>query len=711
MCKSLLSKSVLCLMVPLSMSANPAWSQNLSSEDLEEIVVTSQRQPYRGDTPLEALPQAVQVLPSEMLNEMGIVSFQNALDLSASVARQNNFGGIWDMFAVRGLAGDENNSAGYVVNGFSAGRGYSGRRDTSNVERIEVMKGPGSALYGRSEPGGTINIVTKKPQFDTEGYVKATVGSFNTGRLEGDYTGALSESVAFRINGAYEDSDGFRDTNPKKLAITPSVLFAISDNTSFQYELEYVSQEILFDRGVVSINGDPFVLPPERYLGDPNNGPIDIDSVGHQLTLQHELTDDWSMLIGLGYRDSSFNGFSADTELSGGRQLLLVDGETVTRQRRFRDYNAEDLSGRIEFTGTIEAGVTHHLLIGADAFQYDHDTRGERWRVGFGSGDTTIRPYSINAFNPDYSVAVTPDTLPQFDRLEEQSTVGLYFQDQMDISERFKILLGLRYDDFEQTITDNPTGNVTSEVNPKETNYRAGFVFEPNSNVSLYASYAEGFRPNTGADFEGTPFDPEDSESAEVGVKWTSIDGDLTGSVAIYSAKKSNILTADPINSGFSAQLGEADSKGVELDIAGNITEDLSVYFSYAYTDAETANDVINLDWGVLVPAGSRLINVPEHSASLSLNKGFEIGGSDASAGFALRYVSDRLGETIDPGYSLPSYTVLNLFGIYAASDRLRFSVHVDNVTDEEYIESSYHKWWSMPGAPTTYSVSIQLSY
>jgi iron complex outermembrane receptor protein len=694
------------LSVVFMVGVSPAYSQD-SSDSLDEIVVKSQRQPYRGDTPLESLPQAIQVLPSEMLNEMGIVRFQDALDLSSSVARQNNFGGIWDMFAVRGLAGDENSSAGYLVNGYSAGRGYSGRRDTSNIESIEIMKGPGSALYGRSEPGGTINLITKKPQFEREGYVKAAFGRYSTARLEGDFTGGLSDTVAFRVNGAYEDSDGFRDTNPKKLAVTPSLLFALAENTSLSYELEYISQEMLFDRGVVAIDGDPLVLPPERFLGDPNLGPMEIDSIAHQLTLQHELSDNWSLLAGLGYRDSSFKGLSADTELSGGRQLLLVDGETVSRQLRVRDYSATDLSGRIEFTGTVEAGITHHLLIGVDAYDYEHDTVQGRWRVGFGSGDAT---YSINAFDPDYTVAVTPTPSPLVDSLEKQNSLGVYFQDQMDLTEKVKLLLGFRYDDFGQDITNRFTDS-TSKVNRTENSYRAGIVYEPNSNVSLYASYAEGFRPNTGADFEGTPFEPEKSESSEIGVKWSSADGDLTGSVALFSATKSNILTADPVNSGFSAELGEADSTGVEIDLAGNITDDLSIYFSYAHTNAETANDVINLDWGVLVPAGSSLINVPENAASLSLSQGFELGGSDASAGFTVRYVGDRLGETIDSDYVLDSYTVLNLFATYSPSDRLTIAAHVDNVTDEEYIESSYHKWWSMPGSPMTYSVSLQYSY
>ncbi len=120
---------------------------------------------------------------------------------------------------------------------------------------------------------------------------------------------------------------------------------------------------------------------------------------------------------------------------------------------------------------------------------------------------------------------------------------------------------------------------------------------------------------------------------------------------------------------------------------------------------------MINSDWGVVVPAGSRLINVAENTANLSLSKGFSLAGSDASAGFVVRYVGDRLGETIDPTFVLPSYTLLNLFATYQPSDNLQFAIHVDNVTDEEYIESSYHKWWMMPGSPITYSVSLQYSY
>ncbi len=154
--------------------------------------------------PLESLPQQVQVISGDMPDQLGKVSFQGALDMAGGLARQNSFGGLWDSFAIRGFAGDENLPSGYLINGFSGGRGYSGNRDTSNIETIEVLKGPGSALYGRGEPGGTINVVTKKPQFEKDGYINASIGNYSTRRVEADYTNKVSDSVAFRINGAYK---------------------------------------------------------------------------------------------------------------------------------------------------------------------------------------------------------------------------------------------------------------------------------------------------------------------------------------------------------------------------------------------------------------------------------------------------------------------------------------------------------------------------
>ncbi len=199
----------------------------------------------------------MQVIEKSTFQDLALTRFQDVLDFSASISRQNDGGGLWDSFSLRGLPGNENMPSGYLINGFNGGRGFSGHRDTSNVEQVEILKGPGSALYGRSEPGGTINIITRKPQFDTEGYVKLTSGSFDQHRIEGDYTGALSDQLAVRINGAVQDYGSFRDyVTSDKQVITPSVLYQINDTSSVLYEFEYLEQDQLFDRGIVVLNND-----------------------------------------------------------------------------------------------------------------------------------------------------------------------------------------------------------------------------------------------------------------------------------------------------------------------------------------------------------------------------------------------------------------------------------------------------------------------
>ena len=177
----------------------------------------------------------------------------SALDLSASVARQNNFGGLWNAFSVRGFAGDINLPSGFLVNGFNAGRGFAGPRDLAGIESVEVLKGPRSALFGRGEPGGTVNLVTKRPQFETAGELRATYGRWDQMRFEGDVqtTAGTNDELGLRIVGFYEDAESFRDTvETERLGLYPSVTWDVSDATSVTYELEFTEQEIPFDRGV-----------------------------------------------------------------------------------------------------------------------------------------------------------------------------------------------------------------------------------------------------------------------------------------------------------------------------------------------------------------------------------------------------------------------------------------------------------------------------
>ena len=701
-------KTALTAAVSVALANSASAIAQETPEEMEQIEVVQQRQPYRGDVPLKSLPQNIDVVSAELLKDVGVNDFQNALDFASGVARQNSFGGLWDSFAIRGFAGDENLPSGYVVNGFSAGRGFSGRRDTSNVQAIEVLKGPGSALYGRSEPGGTINIITKKPQFTEEGYIQATAGTYSLYRLEGDYTNAINDDLAFRVNGAYEDAGSFRNTvESNKLAFTPSLTYQITDDTSLTYELEVLDQEAPFDRGIVVVDYQFGTVPIDTFYGEPNDGPMSIEALGHQLTLQHGLNSDWSVMVGLSYRESSFEGYSSEVELSGGRQLLYTDGETVSRQRRYRDYDAEDLSGRIELSGTVETGdIVHHILIGADAYDYQLAQIQQRWRTAWGAGDTT---YSVSLINPEYG-QTQPDTGALWDRREDQSTVGLYVQDQIDITDSLKVLAGFRFDDYSRDFY-NYLADSESSQSQTATSPRIGLVYEPSNLYTLYLSYSEGFRPNSGTDADGEAFDPEESKSYEAGVKFANSDESLTGTVAIFRAEKSNVLSADPVNSGYSAALGEAESQGIEVDLNAVIADDTTVTVAYAYVDAETSNDIVNFDWGVNIPAGSRLINIPEHKLNVTAMHFMDIAGKESKVGASVTYVGDRLGETIDPDYILPSYTTVRLFGSVNLSDNVVINADIDNLFDKVYYASSYSALWTMPGTPRTAKISVKYAF
>ncbi|MGX9463063.1 TonB-dependent siderophore receptor [Shewanella sp. A14] len=685
-----------------------AQNEDLDSLNIERIEVRHQRQAYRGDVPLKETPQAVSIVNGDLLQDAGIVSFQNALDLASGIERQNSFGGMWDSFAIRGFAGDENLPSGYLVNGFSAGRGFSGRRNTANIESIEILKGPGSALYGRSEPGGTVNIITKKPQFFEEGYLQISAGNHGTRQAEADYTNALTHDLAFRINGAYENSDSFRDdVEINSATFNPSLLWNISDNTNLTYELEFLDQETTFDRGIVVLDNTSASIPVNRFYGEPEDGPIAIQATGHQLVIQHNINDGWDMLAGIGLRDSSFKGFSSDAELSGSRQLVYSDAETLVRQRRHRDFDASDISARLELSGKVQTGaLIHHLLIGIDGYDYQLESLQSRWRVAGGSGDST---YATNLLEPIYGQD-RPEVSPFVDQLEEQESLGAYIQNQIDLNDQWKILLGIRFDKFEQTITNNFNGNIAQQ-NQNSTSPRAGLVYNANENITLYTSYAEGFRPNSGAGANGETFEPEESKSYEMGMKWSTDNDVFNGSLALFKAQKSNILTADPVNTGFSAALGEAQSQGIELDIHSQIGENTTLSLAYAYTDAETVNDVVNADWGVAIPSGSKLINIAENTANITLQHFMVINDYEANIGASINYVGDRLGETIDPEYVLPWYTVTRLFGSIDLSENYELKFDIENLFDEEYYSSSYHKLWTMPGASRTYRVSVKYKF
>lgn len=672
-----------------------AADENVLELDAVEVIET--RQAYQGEFTQLETPQSELKINEEVLRDAGAIDLNQALDLSASVARQNNFGGLWNSFAIRGFVGDANLPSNYLVNGFNAGRGFGGPRDLSGVESVEVLKGPRAALFGRGEPGGTINLVTKRPTFEKGGEIQISAGSFDTYRTDIDYTTPLSDNVAIRLVGFYEDAGSFRDTiKTKKKGITPSITFLLGEDSQLTYELEYSDQEIPFDRGVIAINNKLGVIPESRFLGEPGYGPIDAEVLGHQVEFQHDFNDDWSALVGFNYRDTSIKGFASENGFSAPDAA-----GNFGRFSRYRDYEAEYFVMRAEIGGTFKTGdFEHRLIVGVDADRFENDQFALRDR----STDQ-----SINIFNPVYgqSPISSLNLTPQIDRVETQESIGFYVQDQISLTKKWDVRLGARFDDYEQKL-ENRRSNTVSKYDKKRVSPQLGVVYKWTDAVSVYGVYGENFRPLSGATDQNN-LDPNQSKSTELGVNFTLNNGALKGNFAIFNVKQSNIATFD---GGFNpTAIGKAESKGFEFDLYGKITDNLSLLASYAYVDAETKNDFYDAIAYGDIPAGSDLLNIPKNQLSLQLTHTSILAGRKLALTGGALYVDDRNGDFANQDFRLPSYTTVRVAADYEVSKSLSVRGEINNLFDKEYYTNSYANVWVQPGAPINGRVVVRYRF
>ncbi|MGB0947751.1 MAG: TonB-dependent siderophore receptor [Pseudoalteromonas marina] len=665
-------------------------SKSVKDDAIEKVTVVASRQAYQGNfSPLET-PQSELKIDLEALENAGAVSLDQALDLSASVARQNNFGGLWNSFSLRGFVGDENLPSNYLVNGFNAGRGFGGSRDLSGIESVEVLKGPRAALFGRGEPGGTVNLVTKRPTFDTQGEIKLSVSSFDTYRADVDYTTALNDDVAIRLVGFYEDAESFRDTiETTKQGFSPSIVWNINNNSQLIYELEYSDQEVPFDRGVLAIDGELGLIPESRFLGEPGDGPIEADVLGHQLEYIHDFDDNWSILFGANYRDTSLEGFATETGFGG------VVNDEVNRFRRYRDYDSTYQVLRAEVSGNVNVGgFENRLIIGIDTDKFENDQFALRVR-----GDQYI-----NVFNPVYGAYALPTPTSNTDRVEIQESVGVFIQDQISLTDKLDIRIGARFDDYEQRL-NNRLVNTNTKQTESRVSPQFGVVYEASDYVSVYGAYGENFRPLSGSDANGNGFEPNQSASAELGVKFTLNDGALFGTVAVFKVEQDNMLVVDDATAFTYAAIGEAQSRGIEIDLTGELTDTLEIWASYAYVDATIENSFSDANFGYTVEAGASLLNVPEQQLSLQLVQSTALYGKAIKFGGGLLHVGKRNGF-FGTDFELPSYTTARVFVNYDVTNEIGIAAEVNNLFDETYYTNSFADAWVQPGTPRNVKLS-----
>ncbi|WP_394203615.1 TonB-dependent siderophore receptor [Marinagarivorans algicola] len=692
--------------------------QKYNNTHIETITVTGVKQAYKGDFATLETPQSELIIDDKLLQYTGAQGLTQALDLSASVARQNNFGGLWNSFAIRGFVGDENLPSNYLVNGFNAGRGFGGARDLSGIEAVEVLKGPRAALLGRGEPGGTINLITKRPTFETSGSLNFSAGSFNTYRADIDYTTTASQNIAMRLVGFYEDADSFRDTiETNKQGLSPSVTWQINDKNQLTYALEYSHQSTPFDRGITAVNGNLNALPISRFLGEPGDGPMEADVLGHQLEFQRKISQHWNLLAGFSYRDTNLEGFATENGFYGGRQFLQRDGKHLTRFRRYRDYNANHQAFRVEANGSFFTGhIQHRLIAGLDTDDFKNDQVFLRAR---GSAIDDTQPIEnerirlattnqiINVFNPIYGAYILPVPSPNTDRLEHQKSQGLFIQDQLSLTDKLDIRIGARIDKYQQTLNNRALNN-RSTYTDTHISPQLGIVYKTTESFSWYAVYGENFRPLSGATDENN-LEPNQSQSTETGVKFLLNGGQLEANVAIFKVAQSNISTVDD---DFNATaIGEAESQGFEFDLNGYITDTLSIWASYSLIKAETKNTFKDPNFGTEIPAGADLLNIPKNQFTLQLIQEVSLNEKTLSLIGGVTYVDKRNGFFSDQTFKLPSYSTFRLAAQYEVSNFLKISAEIRNAFDKKYYTNSFADVWVQPGAPRNARLSTTFRF
>ncbi|RPH45659.1 MAG: TonB-dependent siderophore receptor [Burkholderiales bacterium] len=652
----------------------------------------------KTDLPLRELPQSVRTITRQAIDDLGAIRLDDVLDYVGGVSRQNNFGGLWDNIAIRGLPGNENTGMATLLNGFPSNRGFNAPRDLAPVERIEFLKGPASALYGSSEPGGTLNMVSKRPQWRAAHSVEAYLGSFGFWRGALDTTGPIGDSVAYRLNAAIEQRDGFRDfVGTDRWVFAPALSARLGPRTSLEYVGEFLHQATPLDRGVVAVGGRLGTIPRSRFLGEPGDGALEVDNRTHQIVLGHAWSEQWRGRLGLQYRETTLQGFSTEAT------ALLADDRTLRRQRRYRDYRSDDVTVQAEVIGNVRAmGLEHELLIGLETSNFDQDTLMLR------VNPTAAAPYAIDILAPVYG-QTRPAPLPNTDTRDRLKTHALYVQDSIRVAQDWRLVAGLRIDDVEQSLLNRRNGT-TTVTDLTATSPRLGVTWLASRNLSLYANSGRSFRPNVGADAAGAAFDPESARSAELGAKWESDDRRLGATAALFDIRKRNVLTADPANTGFSVAAGEIGSRGLELDVAGQLTRNWRLNASFVYSDVRVLRDnTLEVD--------GRLLNSPRVNGSvLAVYEDALPNGQRFGVGGGVTHVGTRLGQARTqaeaaagtPAFELPSYTTARLVAWWRLTPSLRLTLDVDNVFDTAFYTSSFSRVWITPGTPRMVTAGIQ---
>lgn len=650
---------------------------------LDPLTIEAQRDPETGkgpvagyvatrstagtktDTPLIETPQSVSVVGAEQIDRQKAQTVGEALRYTPGLLASQGFNRTDDGFYMRGF--QVNHDSLYVDGLRNQPNIYSTSAEPYGLERIEVLHGPASVLYGQSGPGGVINMVTKRPTTEPLHEVQVQGGSFERKQVATDHAGALDTEGAFsyRLTALARDSETMVDhIDDDKLYVAPSLTWRPTEATSLTLLASYSESRTAYYYGfpaegtvLPNANGS---IARNRFLGEPDYNKWDRTAYSAGYELEHRLNDRLQFRQNLRY--SSFENEYADIWFGSWQP-----GERVVNRGA---YERVDDSEMLALDNQVQAGfatgpLSHTLLVGVDY------TRGDIERVQYGG---TVAPLDLYA--PVYGSPVTRNATPSTSIRETYDQVGVYAQEQVKLLDKWVLLLGGRQDWIADRSEDRLSGSDESNDQNAFTG-RAGLVYLSDSGLAPYVSYAESFQPQTGVQADGSTFQPTTGTQYEVGVKYQPKGRHSSVTLSAYELTRQNVVTADPDNLGFSTQTGEIRSRGLEAEARLTVLDGLRVIGGYAYVDAEvTKSSGADL--------GNRPANTPEHMASLWGE--YEVQAGDLrglTIGAGVRYVGNTVN--LSDSYTVPSYTVFDAMVGYQI-EGWQLALNAINLTDETYV-------------------------
>lgn len=664
--------------------------------------------------PILQTPYAIQVVPRETMDDRQVVNVRDALFTNVS-----------------SISGAPSYYTSVLIRGFNSGaQTYrNGLRqpettdfETSNLQSIEVLKGPAAMLFGRVEPGGLINFVPKRPLATPYFSIQQQAGNFMRSRTMIDATGPLTEdkSVLYRLNASFLRQDSVRDFAWKEnLMVAPSITWRPTEEFTLNLDGEYHRIYFLDDGTLPAVGFHPARIPISRYLPDAwmeQKYPSFQERALFAYDWTYRFVEDWSLTNRLSvsntdYRQRGPDGASLD-ESTGILARYIWFAPTLHSSNPL--YERSSVSTNIDLEGKAVTGpFTHKLLAGFDYFTLE--TRG--------NGHCCAPISSIDIYNPVYTPSINPDTLSEnYKSLIKEKWKGIYLQDQISFwDDRIHVLLGGRHDwatsGSNFAFNGEPFAYVDATFTPIYTSAnspRVGVLLQPFPWLSFYGNYTRSYGSNNGLTPDNTPLRPQVGTQYEGGVKAELLDGALTATLAYFDITKSNITRA-VLGGRFVVPVGEARSHGVEFDLTGRLDENWSIIANFSHLDARFTRDTDSA--GSRGLTGKRLGSVPKNSANLWLKYNATGYFQGLSLGGGVAYRDKQFGDD-DNSFELPAYARVDTMASYKfKADFVPFApdmtlqVNVTNLLGTTYYEGSGGRLYIAPGAPRAFLASLRAEF